>query len=158
MEVRNFREYCKKKSFYVVKEEGWYYSSTAFLTDSREEAIAFWEKATGRKFNEYSEYVKTANTTFEGFWYYSFSERNYADFIDGMIKDAVRSAREQYAEEIAKQGNQKIADAATQAERKRGEEIMKGLMYYLSEQYWGLTFAKRDEQKRCFEKYNPGHD
>lgn len=155
MEAHKFREFCKNKSFYVVKEEGWYYSKTLFLTDNYEEAVAFWEKLAECKFSEYSEYVKSACTAFEGFWYYSFYERNYADFIESMMQDAARTEREQYAEEIAKQGNQKIENAATLEERKRGEEVMKGLLYYLSEQYWGLTLTERDEQKRCFEKYMP---
>jgi hypothetical protein len=89
-----FELFCKK-TYYVILEEGWYYTCVEKVFNTEQEAIDYWEELTGRPYSAevYAQYAKPKDI--EGFWYWGLKEikgKEIADFITNeTIADTIRN-------------------------------------------------------------------
>jgi hypothetical protein len=119
-----FELFCKK-TFYIVLEEGWYYTCVEQVFNTKQEAIDYWEELTGRSYSPevYEQYAKPKDI--EGFWYWGLREIKGKEIADFIIKDTVADTIRNEAYTIKDRAGKFIKSEINHGIKEKTKEMIK---------------------------------
>lgn len=145
------KELLKEKTIWVVLDEGWFYSKPLAVFFDKSSAIAYWEVKTLQTYSD-EKYIEIAQKSYssESHWYYGLEEYSLKDIFQYTDDNLIKATISDEADAIRRKGNDSIADRAIIQERKRTDDILKGMIYYLQECGVVDTYLERDIKRKAF--------
>lgn len=145
-------EYLKEKKIYILLDNGYYYTKGIQCFEDETEAITAWEKVAKTSFANYQEYIKFADDSREGHWYYSLKTITLWDLFQKELSEQKEQTIREEAKKIQALGNNKIQTEVRKEVEKEFSQALDGALYYLFKTSSYSPAMWNDERKKAFEE------
>lgn len=145
------KELLKEKTIWVVLDKGWFYSKPLAVFFDKPSAIAYWEAKALQTYSD-EKYIEIAQKSYsnEGHWYYGLEEYFLKNIFQHTDDNLIKATISYEADKIRQKGNDSIVNNTIAQERKRTDDILKGMIYYLQECGVVDTYLERDIKRKAF--------
>jgi hypothetical protein len=152
----DIKKLLEKKTIWVVKEEGWYYTTALDIFFDEESAIAYWESLTKVKYSKekYKEVTSNYNSNYQGFHYYGIEKGSLEEVFQDLDNRLVKNTIYKESQKIYEKGNRELELKVSNDCNKQTREIINGMIYYLDK--CGLyddSLFNKNELRNAFWKY-----